>query len=58
MAYTLIDVVVRRTGLGAAAHPEAATVLECARTMQPELGWSDERVGREIDELRKFYEIG
>lgn len=58
MAHTLVDVVVRRTGLGAAAHPDAETVLECARTMQQELGWSEERVKREIEDLRKFYEIG
>jgi glycerol-3-phosphate dehydrogenase len=58
MAQTLIDVVVRRTGRGAAGYPDADTVLECARTMQRELGWSEETVRREMDELKKFYEIG
>ena len=58
MAQTLTDVVVRRTGLGAAGHPQAEIVLECARIMQQELHWSEDRVNRELEELRKFYEIG
>lgn len=57
MAQTLIDVVVRRTGLGAAGHPGTEVALECARTMQKELNWSEDRVSRELADLKKFYEI-
>jgi glycerol-3-phosphate dehydrogenase len=57
MAVTLEDVVVRRTGLGAAGHPGDAVVAGCAAVMQEELGWSDQRVAEEVAQVRRFYEI-
>lgn len=57
MAQTLIDVVVRRTGLGAAEHPGDAVAAECATRMQRELGWSEDRKRQELMDLRRFYEI-
>jgi glycerol-3-phosphate dehydrogenase len=58
MALTLEDVVVRRTGLGAAGHPGAIVVERCARIMQQRLGWSEERVRDEVEGVDRFYAIG
>ncbi len=57
MAQTLVDVIVRRTGLGAAGHPGDGVAAEVAARMQMIAGWSDERTRREIDELAAFYRI-
>ena len=57
MAHTLIDVVVRRTGLGAAGHPDEGIVNDVASRMQTALGWSPDRKQREIGALRSFYEV-
>jgi glycerol-3-phosphate dehydrogenase len=57
MAQTLIDVAVRRTGLGAAGHPGEAVAADVAQRMQAELGWSEERKMHELASLRRFYEI-
>ncbi len=57
MALTLEDVVVRRTGLGAAGHPGAVVVERCARIMQQRLGWSEERVRDEIEAIDGFYAV-
>jgi glycerol-3-phosphate dehydrogenase len=57
MAQTLVDVVVRRTGIGAAQYPGAAIARECAEVMQKEMGWSEDRKQRELDALERFYEI-
>jgi glycerol-3-phosphate dehydrogenase len=58
MAVTLEDVVVRRTGLGAAGHPGDGLVRACAVLLQQELGWSPERVEDEVAAVRRFYDIG
>ena len=57
MAYTLVDVVVRRTGLGAAGHPGDEVAGSVADRMQMALGWSEEQKQREIASLRRFYEV-
>lgn len=57
MAHTLADVVIRRTGIGAAGYPGDGAVAECAAAMQKLLGWSDEKTASEIAAVRKFYEI-
>ena len=57
MAQTLIDVVVRRTGLGAAGYPGDAVAADIAARMQAELGWSEEQRTRELTSLKRFYEI-
>jgi glycerol-3-phosphate dehydrogenase len=57
MAQGLLDVVVRRTGLGAAGHPGEQIADDVAGRMQAALGWSQERKQREIEALRSFYEI-
>jgi glycerol-3-phosphate dehydrogenase len=57
MACTLIDVVVRRIGLGATGYPGDAVANEAAARMQTELGWSDERRAQELEALKRFYDI-
>lgn len=55
MACRLIDVIARRTTLGSARYPGAATVLACAELMQGELGWNVARVEEEIARVDAFY---
>ena len=57
MAHTLIDVIVRRTGLGATGYPGDVAVAEIAGRMQSLLGWSDVRTAEERAALRRFYAI-
>ena len=57
MAHTLIDVVVRRTGLGAAGHPGDAVATDIAAQMQAELGWSEDRRASELAALGDFYRV-
>lgn len=57
MAHTLSDVVVRRTGLGAAGYPGDSVTSSIAAQMQKLAGWSDERTRNEIDALKRFYAI-
>jgi glycerol-3-phosphate dehydrogenase len=57
MAQTLCDVVIRRTGQGSLGYPGDAVAGGIADRIGTELGWSDERTRREIDELKRFYEI-
>jgi glycerol-3-phosphate dehydrogenase len=57
MACRLGDIVIRRTGLGAARHPGAVAVAECARIAAAELGWDAARTADEIAAVDRFYEI-
>ncbi len=57
MASTLTDVVVRRTGVGAAGHPGNVVANQYAAAMQQELGWSEERRNKELQALARFYHI-
>ena len=57
MAHTLIDVVVRRLGLGATGYPGDAIANEAVTRMQAELGWSDDRRVQELQALKRFYDI-
>jgi glycerol-3-phosphate dehydrogenase len=57
MAHTLVDVVVRRTGMGATGHPGEAHAAAVADSMQRALGWSDERKTLELAALRDFYSM-
>jgi glycerol-3-phosphate dehydrogenase len=57
MAQTLADVVIRRTGLGAAGYPGDAVASGIASEMQQLAGWSDERKRKELDALKAFYAI-
>jgi glycerol-3-phosphate dehydrogenase len=57
MALTLTDVVIRRTGLGAAGYPGDAAARDVAARMQSECAWSDERTSAEIESLKRFYDL-
>ncbi|HUP39237.1 MAG TPA: FAD-dependent oxidoreductase [Vicinamibacterales bacterium] len=57
MAHTLTDVVVRRTGLGAAGKPTESVMNDVAVRMQELLRWSDQRKADELDTLKRFYDI-
>ena len=58
MAVHLTDIVIRRTGLGAAGHPGAAVLETCAWIAAGELGWDRARTSEEIAAVEDFYRIG
>jgi glycerol-3-phosphate dehydrogenase len=55
MARSLEDVVLRRTGLGAAGYPGDDAVLRVEAIAREELGWSSARVRDEVQGLKEFY---
>ena len=55
MALTLEDMVLRRTGLGAAGYPGDEAILKVERLMREQLGWSSSRVQDEVQLLKEFY---
>jgi len=57
MAQHLSDVVIRRTGLGAAGHPGEEAVRACARIAAAELAWDAARTADEIAAVNQFYSI-
>lgn len=57
MAVRLSDVVVRRTGLGAAGHPGREAIVACGRIAARELGWTAEQQAEEVAAVERLYEI-
>jgi glycerol-3-phosphate dehydrogenase len=57
MAIRLADIVVRRTGLGAAGHPGTEAVAACARIAAGELGWTAAQEAAEIAAVDRVYEV-
>jgi glycerol-3-phosphate dehydrogenase len=55
LACTLVDAVVRRTGLGAGGHPGDEAAHAAGVLMARELGWNPGRLDLELDQLRQFY---
>ena len=55
MASRLSDAVLRRTGLGTIGHPGATALRRAAELMARELGWSADRLEREIAECEKHF---
>jgi glycerol-3-phosphate dehydrogenase len=55
MAVRLSDIVVRRTGLGAAGLPAPDALSGCARIAAAELGWDDARIREEESAVRRIY---
>lgn len=51
MAYTLSDIVLRRTGLGTAECPSRKILAEIAAVMAAILDWDEERKKKEIDDV-------
>jgi glycerol-3-phosphate dehydrogenase len=58
MALRLTDVVIRRTGLGAAGAPPRTALETAARLTGEELGWDDRRIAEEIARVDRFYAMG
>lgn len=57
MARTLRDVVIRRTPIGSLGDPGDAEIERVATVVAAELGWSPDRTRREIEDVRRFYDV-
>jgi glycerol-3-phosphate dehydrogenase len=57
MAHTLVDIVVRRTGLGAAGYPGDDAARRAAVAAGRLLEWSDDKITEELTSLRRFYAV-
>ena len=55
MAQKLGDVVFRRTDLGTGEYPGAAALRMCATLMGQELGWDENRIRHELNEVEKVF---
>ncbi|HWX88924.1 MAG TPA: glycerol-3-phosphate dehydrogenase/oxidase [Rhizomicrobium sp.] len=55
MALTLEDMVMRRTGIGQFGRPDAGVLEKVAAVMAAQLGWSEEKIAREIASLDPIY---
>lgn len=55
MAQKLGDVVFRRTDLGTGGHPGENALKRCADLMASELGWDEDRVRRELEEVEYVF---
>jgi glycerol-3-phosphate dehydrogenase len=58
MALRLTDIVIRRTGLGAAGAPPRAALEAAAQLTGEELGWDTPRIVEEIARVERFYAMG
>jgi glycerol-3-phosphate dehydrogenase len=56
-AHRLGDVVLRRTTIGAAAHPGADVLQACAAIAATELGWDRAKVREEIEAVEGVYRV-
>jgi glycerol-3-phosphate dehydrogenase len=57
MAVRLPDIVLRRTGLGAAGHPGAGVLAACVRIAAAELRWSTEQAAEQAAAVEGAYRI-
>jgi glycerol-3-phosphate dehydrogenase len=57
MATTLCDAVIRRTPLGALGYPGDAAAERAAAIVAAERRWTPERTARELDALKRFYDV-
>ena len=57
MAVRLADAVLRRTEAGSAGHPGRAAMVEAARVMGAEIGWTDDRREREVEHAEQDYRL-
>jgi len=56
LAYTLQDVLIRRTGLGELMRPQEEIVTICAQQLAKRYNWDDTRVQKERDDLHQYYQ--
>ena len=54
MAYTLEDILLRRTGIGTLGNPGNKISELVARLAADELGWNNERIVQEVDKVTKI----
>ena len=57
LAYTLEDIVLRRTGLGTLGDPGAEALEAAATIAARELGWDDARTARELSSVRASWKL-
>jgi glycerol-3-phosphate dehydrogenase len=57
MAQTLVDIIQRRTEIGASGLPSLAVLRRCADLAGEEIGWSEEKKQQEIDCAVQAYPI-
>jgi glycerol-3-phosphate dehydrogenase len=57
MAETLCDAVLRRTPLGALGYPGDQAAVRAAELVGAERSWTEDRKRREVETLRRFYEL-
>jgi glycerol-3-phosphate dehydrogenase len=57
MAQTLLDIVLRRTGLATLGHPGAAVLQKAAAAAAPAAGWSKARTAEEVRTAADFLAI-
>lgn len=57
MAIHLSDIVVRRMGLGAAGHPGAGVLVQCANIAGAELAWTEAQKAQEIAAVEELYRV-
>jgi glycerol-3-phosphate dehydrogenase len=55
MALKLSDVVFRRTGLATGENPGDSALSVCGEIMAMEMGWSQQRLNEEIEEVKKTF---
>jgi glycerol-3-phosphate dehydrogenase len=54
MAYTLSDILMRRTGIGTLGNPGDDSLALAAKIAAEELDWSDKRTSQELKEVREL----
>ncbi len=57
MAKKLMDILLRRTGMGTLGHPGNDVLKKIANIAASELGWAKDRVKEEINEVNNFLRI-
>ena len=57
MAFTLADVLFRRTGIGSLGHPGKKTLNEIATYAGKLLRWNSKRLKQEVAEAEKIFKI-
>ncbi len=57
MAFTLEDILLRRTGIGSLGHPGKKTLIEIASFAGKLLRWDSKRLKQEIAEAEKTFKI-
>jgi len=57
MAFTLKDILLRRTGIGLLGYPGDEVIQKVANVASDELNWSEERKKSEIDSVTKVLNL-